>query len=896
MALEFRVFLIRSLAFFLSAYASCAAATAGEAQPVEQYTLANGLTVILAPSKTAQTVSLVVKYKVGSANETPGRSGFAHLFEHLMFEGTKAIPDFDKVVSSAGGENNAFTEEDATTYYLSGPKEALPAFLRLDADRMANLANAVTQEDLDNQRAVVLNEMRQNTLDRPGGAARVAAASALFPKDHPYGHSTIGSIADLKAAKLDDVVAFHRTFYVPSNAFVAVTGSFDVAAAKAQIGQTFGLVPKLETPPVSTSYEVTAHRQRLSSVDAVPAPVVTLSWAGPKGFSRHSLAIGLAAQALAVGKTSLENRLVVQEGVASQVYAGWEERLQQGAFTVLATAAPGVDAATLESALFAALETTQKNGLTQEALETVYKEYETGYASAAANPLWFGMMLTGEAMSSGDARQWQKELVIGKTIPVSEVTAALRRFSKDTVLVSTVEPGPRKTDYPPVLANSTGFSLSTPAAARPDVVIPEFVSQTAAALVFPATETRKLASGATLVTYKIDDPANVGMTMVLKGGGVDAATGLSNLAMGVENRGAGALSYPEFDQKLRATGIRLFGGSDRYASTIFANAPLKQFDAMCSLLAEAVLRPRFDDKEWNAAIGKEVNNLAQYQKNVEYQARRSLSRALYPTGVPEAREASSAGLKALKMDDAKALFAARTRPENVTIHVASSMAPENIAAALNKAFAGWKASGAAEKYMAPSRMAIRPVELETQVQGATQASIIAILPAPEFGTLDYAAFDLAADILGGGFRSRLNQSLREEKGWSYGISADAGDDKAHSNPRLLISTTVEAAHMRSSINEIKRVVAELATRPVTEDELQAARRVKLAQFLQSFESAQDMAMFAGSWAAADFTPDDIQTYMKHIEMITLKDVNRQAAIIADSPMAISFAGDKAVMR
>ena len=896
MALDLRVFLLRSLAIFLSVFVSCAAAAAGEAQPVEQYTLANGLTVILAPSKTAQTVSLVVKYEVGSANEAPGHSGFAHLFEHLMFEGTKAIPDFDKVVSSAGGENNAFTEEDATTYYLSGPKEALPVFLRLDADRMANLANAVTQEDLDNQRAVVLNEMRQNTLDRPGGAAREGTASALFPKDHPYGHSTIGSIADLKVAKLEDVVAFHRTFYVPSNAFVAVTGSFDVPATKAQIEQTFGLVPRAETPAVAVAPEVAAHGQRLNFTDAVPAPLVTLSWVGPKGFSRDTLAIGLAAQALAVGKTSLENRLVVQEGVASQVNAGWEERLQQGAFTIRAAAAPGVDAVKLENALFAALEEVQKQGVTQEALETVYKEYETGYVSAAANPLWFGLLLTSEALNSGDARRWQKELIIGRTIVPSQVTAALRRFSKDTALVSTVVPGPRTTDYPPILANSTGHSASSSVAARPDVVIPELASQAAAALQFPAAETRRLANGAALVTYKINDPAKAGMTMVLKGGDVDAATGLSNLAMGVSDRGAGALSYQEFDRKMRETGINIFGGSNRYASTIFASAPLKQFDAMCALLADAALRPRFDSNEWKAAVGREVNDLAKYQKNVEYQAGRSLSRTLYPAGAPESREADSAGLNALKMDDAKALFLARMRPENVTFHVASSLAPETIAVALDKAFAGWKPSGSAEKQTAPSRMVIKPVELENQVQGATQASIVAILPAPDSGTLDFAAFDLATDILGGGFKSRLNQYLREEKGWSYGISADAGDDKAHSNPRLAIQTTVDAAHLRSSIKEIKRIVAELATHPITEEELQAAQRVKLAQFLQSFESAQDMAMFAGSWAAAGFTPQDMQAYMKHLESVTLQDVNRQAAIIAASPMAVAFAGDKAVMR
>jgi zinc protease len=262
--------------------ALCASALAQESidPNVTQYTLANGLTVILAPSRTAQSVSVVTQYNVGSANEAPGRSGFAHLFEHLMFEGTKAVPDFDKVVSGVGGDNNAFTQEDTTTYHMSGPKEALGLFLRLDADRMANLANAVSQEDLDNQRAIVLNEMRQNVLDQPGGAAHEQALAALYPAGHPYAHATIGSIADLGAAKLDDVVAFHRINYVPANAYVAVTGSFDIGKTKALIDQTFGLVPKSEKPKAIAPVLVEARARRLNFVDAVATPIVVMQWPG----------------------------------------------------------------------------------------------------------------------------------------------------------------------------------------------------------------------------------------------------------------------------------------------------------------------------------------------------------------------------------------------------------------------------------------------------------------------------------------------------------------------------------------------------------------------------------------------------------------------------------------
>ena len=318
---------------------------------VTQYRLENGLTVILAPSKTAQSVVLVTRYGVGSADEAPGRSGFAHLFEHLMFEGTKAIPDFDKIISSAGAQNNAFTQEDATTYYMSGPKEALPVFLRLDADRMANLANAVNEEDLNNQRAVVLNEMRQNVLDRPGGSAREQSSTALFPQGHPYAHSPIGSIADLEAAKLNDVIAFHRASYVPSNAFVAITGGFDPVAARALIDQTFALVPRSATPQNSSAAQTEPKGQRLAFVDAVATPTISLSWPGPRGISKETVTNDMLGVALSVGKDSFDDRLIVQQGIASGAGAYWDDRELGGIFTLSASAAPGVSAEKLEAAL-----------------------------------------------------------------------------------------------------------------------------------------------------------------------------------------------------------------------------------------------------------------------------------------------------------------------------------------------------------------------------------------------------------------------------------------------------------------------------------------------------------------------------------------------------------------
>ena len=890
--------LSRIQAFAALAFLLCHSvpASAQEAldQNVTQYVLENGLTVVLAPSTTAQSVSVVTKYAVGSADEAPGRSGFAHLFEHLMFEGTKAVPDFSKAVSGAGGESNAFTQEDSTTYYMTGPSEALPVFLRLDAERMANLANAVTEEDLTNQRAIVLNEMRQNLLDQPGGAARAQAAAALYPQSHPYAHDVIGSIADLGAAKLGDVVAFHRRHYVPSNAVLAVTGRFDVERAKALINGSFGRVPLSEKPDVAQAADFAPRAQRLSFAEAVATPAVSFQWPGAPSPTRQSVINSMLADALTIGENSLDNRLKVREGVASSVRAYWRERRLGGHFAVYASAAQGVDAGRIEASMRKALQEMQAEGISQETLSAVRAGLETDYASAPASPLGFGIYLAQSALD-GDARAWRRELGIAKTVTAAELTAAFRNLTMDTAQVAVINPGARNTDYPPVIAKSTGSSQAEPAAARADIEFPETAMADAAALVFPPVERRVLASGAQLISYTLADPAKAGITMLVKGGDIDAPVRLSDLGMNIGSRGAGSLSLAEMEVRLRQNGMDIQGGSSRRFSQIDASGPVEKFDLLCAQLADVALRPRFDTKEWAAALDRSVTRLESSLKSPDYQAMQKLRGAIYPAGALEARQPDAATLKALKIGDAKTLFMARMRPDQTVFHVASSLSADVVAAALDTAFEGWT-SGGAHEFQLGALPAVRETSVQAEVAGATQATILAALPAPREGTRESMAFGLAVHALGGGLNSRLNASLREEKGWSYGVYASATGDRDRDNSLLLISAAVQADRSTESVAEIRRIIAELAQKPITEEEFQSARRAVRAQFLNAFDSAPGLAAFSGALSAIGYRLEDLPKLLADTDAVTLEEVNRQAVLIAKSPMTLSVAGDRAAMR
>jgi predicted Zn-dependent peptidase len=316
------------------------------------YRLDNGLEVILAPDHKVPKVAMNLYYNVGSANEPAGRSGFAHLFEHLMlFAGTPAYPKPDQTFSAAGAYFNGFTQVEGTNYVASGMSSALPLMLSVYADQMANIGAAVDQADLDLQRAVVLNEMRQNVLDAPGMSGVVALLTSMVPAGHPYSRVPIGSIADVEAATLDDVRAFFNAYYVPNNAVLVLVGDFDVEVVKAMIEDTFGRIPRGSdvVQPAPTAFEPTL--ARIEVVDAVAAPVVQLAFNGPDTSDGRANAALLMATQLLNNESGLLRKALVNTGLATAAGITWTTGKLGGNLVAYAVAAPNVGAEQLEAAL-----------------------------------------------------------------------------------------------------------------------------------------------------------------------------------------------------------------------------------------------------------------------------------------------------------------------------------------------------------------------------------------------------------------------------------------------------------------------------------------------------------------------------------------------------------------
>lgn len=379
----------------------------------ERYELENGLQVILHEDHSLPQVVVDIWYQVGSKDEAPGRSGFAHLFEHLMFMGTDRLPGsgFDQVMEAYGGSNNAWTMEDATNYFEVGPPNLLPTFLWMEADRMEALGKAMTQEKVDLQREVVRNERRQSYEDEPYGVAWLEVPTLLYPAGHPYAHTVIGSHEDLQAASLQDVKDFFATWYVPNNASLVVAGDFDSATIKPIIAQYFGKIPARPLPARPTPAPVLApQKARVDVVDQVQFPQVNLFWHTPAAYAPEDAELQLIASLLGDGESSRLYEALVVEGLAQDVTVMQMPTQLGSALLVSATAMDNVAVERLEGAIIAEIGALAKAPPSAAEMERLKNNFEYGFLAGLESLLQRATQLNEWDAYTGSPDYLQKDL------------------------------------------------------------------------------------------------------------------------------------------------------------------------------------------------------------------------------------------------------------------------------------------------------------------------------------------------------------------------------------------------------------------------------------------------------------------------------------------------------
>ncbi|MCO5070513.1 MAG: insulinase family protein [Rhizobiaceae bacterium] len=873
---------------------------AADDRPLEtvRYALENGMEVVLAPDRQVPKVVMNLRYRVGSMNEPQGRSGFAHLFEHLMFSGTPAWPNVFGAHSALGNTINAWTQEDGTVYYVEGLSSGLPTILSIEADRMANLGDNVDQRKLDLQRNVVKNEMRQNILDSAGAAGWSAFWSGLFPKSHPYSRAVIGSIADLDAASLDDVRGFFNTYYVPNNAILVLVGDFDVEDARHLIDDTFGRVPRGADVPRPASPAFAPTRIRLDVTDKVATPSVAIAFSGPDASSDDNGNLAIAAELLGNGAFGLlRNRLVQEKGVASSVSASWTSGLLGGRFEIDASASSGVTVETLEKEMRAAFQEFVTTPIDPEDVARV-KTSSLLSAKLAIEP--FDNRTSAIAYTAdilGDPRLALKEdsqIVNATAESVAATVKKLLDIENASTLV--VKPGPRG-DYPETLLKSSGTPAPFVAAMRPQIDIPKLDPREPGRTALPEKQTAKLANGMTVIHYRLPESPMEYVAAVASGGWSNAPEGeegLLDLATSMALKGAGDRNYAEFAKAATDIGAGLGFASGSNATAMSLTVPKGEYAAGLALLDDVLMKPRFEEGEWRILTADYAQWLVNRESDLSGVAGRAANKRLFPKrpGEPDL-DWSLASLKAMKLEDARSIYHQLWQPSKTEFYSVGSQSIEEVVSALDKVFSGWTDDGpgfVAKDVQSPVFGTGRKVILVPE-PGASQAALYIARPSPGRDDPQRAEAVAVMRLLGDDFNGRLNSVIREEKGYTYGTSARLMSGMK-SDAAMVVEMTVERDNTGAALEEVFKGFASLNTTPVTSEELNRTITAYRTSLAATAETGRGFAGYVVDSATLGMSVEENHSKREAIASLTLEPVQKEASQLASlDPSLIVIAGD-----
>ncbi len=889
----FKLPVVAGLVAICLAWTSVALAQPDEA--IESYVLGNGLTVVIAPDHRVPKVAVTLRYRVGSANEPVGRSGFAHLFEHLMFAGTPTYPNIDATLSAQGLSYNATTEEDATTYYAAGMASALPVILSVQADQMGNIGASVTQSDFDTQRSVVLNEMRQNVLDSPGTAALTALQSGMFPADHPYHRATIGSIADLDAATLGDVRAFFDAYYVPANATLVIVGDIELAATKALVADTFGRVARVAPLALPAVPEAAPTRVRIDDTDAVATPMVFLGFSGPVTTDAEDAALLIASDLLSNEGGPL--RALVSEGVATFAAGGWSPGDLGGRFLFYGGAAPGTTPENLEQRLRAAIAGFVAAPIDPTDLERSRSAFLVGFRNSLEAYAPRADFIADVMSDTGTV-----EGVLGVPPELLDVTAAdvereMRRILVDAdVSIAVIRPGARG-DYPAVLREPSGEAQPLKVANRAPVEIPVLAAGEPKAAVLPPRQTATLSNGIKLVHYRMEGAPMAYLSVVVSGGSNNeprGKEGIYEMALEMGPRGAGARDEEQLANALRDIGgvIGTWSGATRSGATISV-VPEKFADGI-DLLADVVETPRFDDEPWAVLRARTLQHLVQRDSDLDASASRALNRTVFVPGPDDPGiEITAEGVNSITLDEARAVYEELFVPASMTLYSVGDLPIEDVVAAVEPRFGKRQDARPAVAAKPPLQPVFGdgPRILFVPVAGAAQATIQITRPAPGYEDGVYPQAIAVTNLLAGDFTSRLNTVIREEKGYSYGVNAGLWSWLRHDGG-LTVSIPVQADATGAALAESIAGFGSLVSAPVTDIELKRSLMSYLTAQAGLTETAGGFFGALVGWEKDGVELDSLVRFLQQLTELKLDDVRKVASDLAGLDRAlIVVAGD-----
>lgn len=882
---------------------TCAAGGAVEVPELkyEKYTLPNGLQVILHEDHALPLVAVNVWYHVGSKNERPGRTGFAHLFEHMMFQGTEHFDnDYFVPLQKAGAKLNGSTSTDRTNYWETLPANYLDLALWMEADRMGFLLPAMSQKKLDNQRDVVKNERRQSYENRPYGLVHETIQAAMYPADHPYSWMTIGSMADVTAATRGDVADFFRRYYHPGNASLCIAGDFDPARAKALVAKYFGPLPtgpKVVRPapaPAELKAEI-----RIRMTDRVGLARSYLMWHSVANYTPDDAALDVLAYILGGGKTSrLYRALVHEKQLAQDAEAFQQSQELTGEFGMQLTARPDHSLAELETAALAELKRLQDEAPSAAELAQAVNFYASmmirgmeplGDFGGRADRLNMYNVMTGDPGFLG------KDFARYPAVTAADVQRVARKYLGPNRVVLEVTPGEKLSIAPDprIVADETRKQMAAkgfpPAVAAAPAVQDTFDRKVMpgpgpqAKFQLPPIQRARLSNGLELALIEKRTLPVVSLNLICRGGRASDPSdkaGLAMLTSAVWDEGTQKRSSKQIADDLAAIGASLSIGLDwdYVPARLFT---LKwQLGRALEIFGDVLANPTFPQEELERQRRQALDRLVQARNEPMFLAALAVHETLYgpehPYGRP--RYGAPGSLAAIGHDDLARFYRERLRPEQSTLIVVGDVGLEEIKAALEPTVGQWHNQGAAPPAAvipAPEGAATGQMILIDKpgaAQSVVDMSALGVLRT----TPDYFPLVVMNAMFGGQFTSRLNMNLREEKGYTYGARSMFDWLAAQPGVFTAIASVQTKVTAPAVVEFLKEFAGMTGKRPVTADELEFCKRYLTLAFPAGFETSGQLAGNLETLVVFHLPDDYFNRYVPGVSAVTAADVERVA--------------------